>query len=344
MSNELESKQHEDSVEGFRKRRLKGMRIRDEFLCPITQELLREPVVVSDGHTYEKTSIEKWLRTKNISPMTGDEMRDKNLTVNINLKKLIKDLIDEGGAGLYTTDLTNQSRLFDVTPEKVLLLKCLGPPESDWNQQVFQVSPVGCFGGRKLQDVTPGRDLMLFRDTTVSRKHFEVTSSPNCQYFIRDLGSAGGTFIRIAAGGKKLLHPGTILLMGKHQFLVSSVDEGLPKPNNSQLEIEGERDGELEKDNNILNSSNVKNNGEKEGEGERGGEGHEEAVMTLISDAEQLLNVLEVPGTKVGESKSLGQRMRSFHERVSARRYCYYYHLYYCFYYYYYHCYCECRQ
>ena len=57
--------------------RLKGMRIRDEFLCPITHDLLREPVVACDGHTYERTAIEKWLRSRNISPMTGDEMVGK---------------------------------------------------------------------------------------------------------------------------------------------------------------------------------------------------------------------------------------------------------------------------
>ena len=67
-----DSKQWDD--ENLRKRRLKGMRIRDEFLCPITHELLREPVVVGDGHSYEKNAIEKWFRSKNISPMTGNEM------------------------------------------------------------------------------------------------------------------------------------------------------------------------------------------------------------------------------------------------------------------------------
>ena len=54
--------------------RLKGMRIRDEFLCPITHELLRDPVVACDGHTYEKADIEKWLRSRNTSPMTGEDM------------------------------------------------------------------------------------------------------------------------------------------------------------------------------------------------------------------------------------------------------------------------------
>ena len=54
--------------------RLKGQRIRDEFLCPITHELFREPVVAWDGHTYEKAAIEKWLLNKDTSPRTGEKM------------------------------------------------------------------------------------------------------------------------------------------------------------------------------------------------------------------------------------------------------------------------------
>ena len=34
------------------------------FVCPITQEIMRDPVILSDGHTYEKTAIEKWFETK----------------------------------------------------------------------------------------------------------------------------------------------------------------------------------------------------------------------------------------------------------------------------------------
>lgn len=30
-------------------KRLKGMKIRQEFICPITHDLLRDPVVLADG-------------------------------------------------------------------------------------------------------------------------------------------------------------------------------------------------------------------------------------------------------------------------------------------------------
>ena len=51
-------------------------------------------MVASDGHTYEKSAIEKWLKTKNISPRSGEPIESLTLS-NINLKKLIQDIIDE---------------------------------------------------------------------------------------------------------------------------------------------------------------------------------------------------------------------------------------------------------
>ena len=122
----------------YKSKRLQGMKVRDEFLCPITYELLREPVVALDGHTYEKSAIEKWLKSHHTSPRSGEIMEDSILP-NTNLKKLIQDMISEGGAGLYTKDAGDSQRLFDVFTEKVLILKCVGPPESEWNMQSFQV-------------------------------------------------------------------------------------------------------------------------------------------------------------------------------------------------------------
>ena len=74
--------------------RMKGMKIRDEFICPITYELMRDPVVASDGHTYEKAAIEKWLKHHQISPRNGEPMVSFTLP-NMNMKKLIQDIIDE---------------------------------------------------------------------------------------------------------------------------------------------------------------------------------------------------------------------------------------------------------
>jgi hypothetical protein len=52
-------------------------------------------------------------------------------------------------------------------------MHCLGPPESDWNQRSFQVNQAGCLGGRRMPEKID-KEFIVFKDTTVSRKHFEV--------------------------------------------------------------------------------------------------------------------------------------------------------------------------
>ncbi|CAI5521754.1 unnamed protein product [Closterium sp. Naga37s-1] len=41
------------------------------FVDCITQEIMRDPVITADGHSYERAAIEKWLMHHDTSPMTG---------------------------------------------------------------------------------------------------------------------------------------------------------------------------------------------------------------------------------------------------------------------------------
>ena len=61
------------------------------MICPITQALMTDPVILSDGHSYERTAIEQWLRTSNKSPMTGAELPTRVLITNHTLRSIIKD-------------------------------------------------------------------------------------------------------------------------------------------------------------------------------------------------------------------------------------------------------------
>ena len=64
-------------------------RVPAPFLCPITGEVMTDPVSTVDGHTYERTAIERWLRTHDTSPMTGARLPHKDLTPAISLRQLI---------------------------------------------------------------------------------------------------------------------------------------------------------------------------------------------------------------------------------------------------------------
>eukprot|EP00492_Amphilonche_elongata_P000279 TRINITY_DN113_c0_g1_i5.p1 TRINITY_DN113_c0_g1~~TRINITY_DN113_c0_g1_i5.p1 ORF type:complete len:105 (+),score=28.66 TRINITY_DN113_c0_g1_i5:141-455(+) len=42
-----------------------------KFLCPITRDILEDPVVAQDGNTYERSAVERWFRQCHSSPMFG---------------------------------------------------------------------------------------------------------------------------------------------------------------------------------------------------------------------------------------------------------------------------------
>jgi hypothetical protein len=48
-------------------------------------------------------------------------------------------MILEGGAGLYSRDITDDGRLIEICPQKTLLLTCVGPADSEWFKNSFQV-------------------------------------------------------------------------------------------------------------------------------------------------------------------------------------------------------------
>lgn len=54
----------------------------NELLCPITLELMRDPVIAADGHTYEREAITAWLEARATSPKTGEDLADSRLIPN----------------------------------------------------------------------------------------------------------------------------------------------------------------------------------------------------------------------------------------------------------------------
>ena len=64
-----------------------------QFRCPISQEIMEDAVVTSDGHTYERREIFRWLCSHNTSPLTGAPLPNKALTPAIALRQLISSFL-----------------------------------------------------------------------------------------------------------------------------------------------------------------------------------------------------------------------------------------------------------
>ncbi|XP_076437330.1 WD repeat, SAM and U-box domain-containing protein 1-like [Babylonia areolata] len=77
--------QAKDTVEGL-----------NELLCPITMEMMRDPVIAADGYTYDRRAIQQWLESgKDRSPMTNAVLSHKHLTPNHTLKMLIHKHLEQ---------------------------------------------------------------------------------------------------------------------------------------------------------------------------------------------------------------------------------------------------------
>jgi len=60
--------------------------------CPITHQIMQNPVIMMDGYTYEKSAIERWLQDHDRSPMTNIRLRDTRLIPNLKLQEIILEI------------------------------------------------------------------------------------------------------------------------------------------------------------------------------------------------------------------------------------------------------------
>lgn len=61
------------------------------FFCPITHELMKDPVIDPDGNSYERQAIEDWLRQNGSSPITRAPLSINDLRPNRALKQTIAE-------------------------------------------------------------------------------------------------------------------------------------------------------------------------------------------------------------------------------------------------------------
>jgi hypothetical protein len=67
-----------------------------EFLCPITLDLMRDPVIIATGQTYDRTPITKWIQAGHSTcPKTGQKLSHTNLISNYALRSLISQWCED---------------------------------------------------------------------------------------------------------------------------------------------------------------------------------------------------------------------------------------------------------
>ncbi|KAG6401677.1 hypothetical protein SASPL_138541 [Salvia splendens] len=89
----------------------------EDFRCPISLELMTDPVTVATGQTYDRVSIQKWLKSGNfVCPKTGERLASTELVPNTSLKKLIQQFCAEYGVSLAKSSKNNRDISRTILP------------------------------------------------------------------------------------------------------------------------------------------------------------------------------------------------------------------------------------
>ncbi|KAL9653626.1 hypothetical protein ABK040_000543 [Willaertia magna] len=67
----------------------------NKYICPISQQLMIDPVIIESGHTFERSSIEQWLKFNNTCPITRSTLNVKFFTPNFGLKSTIYEKVEK---------------------------------------------------------------------------------------------------------------------------------------------------------------------------------------------------------------------------------------------------------
>ncbi|KAJ4837695.1 U-box domain-containing protein 44 [Turnera subulata] len=77
--------------------RLRIEPIYDAFVCPLTKQVMRDPVTLENGQTFEREAIEKWFKEckeigrKLVCPLTQKELKSADLNPSIALRNTIEE-------------------------------------------------------------------------------------------------------------------------------------------------------------------------------------------------------------------------------------------------------------
>nr|GLL22343.1 U-box domain-containing protein 19-like [Ipomoea trifida] len=97
-----------DQLEGMNNTETVSCLNPEDFRCPISLELMTDPVTVSTGQTYDRASIQKWLSSGNLlCPKTGKTLTSTELIPNSTLRKLIQQFCSDNGISLSKSRKTS---------------------------------------------------------------------------------------------------------------------------------------------------------------------------------------------------------------------------------------------
>lgn len=112
------------SDDGFQLERSHIEPIYDSFVCPLTKLVMRDPVTLENGHTFEREAIEKWFREcresgrRPVCPLTLKELRSTELSPSLALRNTIEEWTSRNEA--VQLDIASRSLSISSSEDEIL--------------------------------------------------------------------------------------------------------------------------------------------------------------------------------------------------------------------------------
>ncbi|CAM0883042.1 unnamed protein product [Alopecurus aequalis] len=93
-----------------------------DLRCPISLDLMRDPVVAASGQTYDRESIDRWFSSgKSTCPKTGQVLSNLELVPNKSLKNLISKWCRENGVAMEVCEASKNEQAQAMAANKAAL-------------------------------------------------------------------------------------------------------------------------------------------------------------------------------------------------------------------------------
>ena len=82
----------------------------EEYICPLTMDVMAEPLLSREGHNYEREAILNWVSEHGTSPLTRETLRPSHLVANRAMKVKIQFFLRQNGIvdeGVVDKDATH---------------------------------------------------------------------------------------------------------------------------------------------------------------------------------------------------------------------------------------------
>jgi hypothetical protein len=100
-----------------------------DFICPITLDVYRDPVLAGDGHVYERIAIVQWIKQHGTSPLTREPLNVNDLRSKENIKQLCQS--NRSNSVIYSC----QTNMISLPSLPIVQSNALSGRRTPWKQR-----------------------------------------------------------------------------------------------------------------------------------------------------------------------------------------------------------------